>query len=32
MKKEDLVPGGKGDNLNPNKFDKAELKVGIKVD
>lgn len=32
MKKEDLVPGGKGDNINPNKFDKAELKVGIKVE
>jgi len=30
--KEDLVPGGKGDNVSSNKFDKTELHVGIAVE
>lgn len=27
---EDILPGGKGDNLSPNDVDRNELKMGIK--
>lgn len=30
--KEDLIPGGKGDKIDPNTLDKNQLKVGIAVE